>query len=287
MALWEVVRKDWRLRRAKAAVRKLTSQVAIADVVSGKETYPGLESEVIEFALGRLTDQALLADIAQKHHWANARAIAAERLTDQALLANIAKNDGMGFVRIAAVGRLTDQPTLADIAREDASDRSGDVREAAVGRLADQAAIADVAMNNSGKSVRLAAVQRLIDQAALAAIARTNDIPDVRAAALKRIADEGVRSGIASADVDESVRQSIRVSSMSDGAMLGVLREFCSLLATDRSTTTHEGTVRAIGEELYRRGKEQRMADVLRKLASIPQYRRIECLWEGIGYWRG
>jgi hypothetical protein len=48
-----------------------------------------------------------------------------------------------------------------------------------------------------------------------------------------------------------------------------------------------EAIVRDIGEELYRRGEEARMKAVLSQLIMIPQYRRIEVIWSGIGDWRG
>jgi hypothetical protein len=78
---------------------------------------------------------------------------------------------------------------------------------------------------------------------------------------------------------------------MSEAEMLSTLREFMKFILKPRvdeaDLARFEATVRAVGEQLYRCGGESRMRDALQPLANIPQYRRIECIWSGIGEWRG
>ena len=68
-----------------------------------------------------------------------------ERLTDQAILANIAKNDVASVIRCAAVKNLTDQSVLADIAK---NDTDCDVRLAAANKLINRTIFDDARMAN-------------------------------------------------------------------------------------------------------------------------------------------
>jgi phosphosulfolactate synthase (CoM biosynthesis protein A) len=97
----------------------------------------------LERAVGKLTDQGLLAKIVVEVEDSDVREAAVKRLTDQAALARIAVEDKDSNVREAAVDKLTDQVALAKVAVE-AKDSS--VRWIAVGRLTDQAALAKVAV---------------------------------------------------------------------------------------------------------------------------------------------
>lgn len=69
-----------------------------------------------------------------KHSDWMVRLAALEKLTDQALLAEIAKNDKTWELRQRAVRKITDQTVLANVAR---NDKVNIVREIAVNRLAD------------------------------------------------------------------------------------------------------------------------------------------------------
>lgn len=76
---------------------------------------------------------------------------------------------------------------------------------------------------------------------------------------------------------------------MADTDILDVLRDFCAALSRDddQAIGQLEVRVRDIGEELYHRGREGEMKRILHELLAIPQYRRIEAIWSGIGDWRG
>jgi hypothetical protein len=161
------------------------------------------EKWVRQAALGNLTDQAALTQIAQGDSHPPVREAAAGRLTDEAVLAQIAQNDTDWQVRLAAARRLTNQPLLAQIAQSD-SDPS--VRKAAVGGLTDQAALAHIAESDAEVGVRAAAVGKLTDQRLLTQIARTDLGWSVRRAAVQTLTDRIALAQIAQDDPDQSVR---------------------------------------------------------------------------------
>jgi len=94
----------------------------------------------------------------------NLPALAALRLTDQALLADVAKSAFRSSVRLLAIERLTDpdQVLLTEIFK---ADKNEVLREAAAKRLIeeseDQELLADIAKNAKGEYIRAAAVKKL------------------------------------------------------------------------------------------------------------------------------
>ncbi|MDM8522209.1 HEAT repeat domain-containing protein [Desulfococcaceae bacterium HSG8] len=104
-----------------------------------------------------LTDQNVLADIAENDSDPDVRQVAAEKLTDQKLLADIAQNDSDPDVRQVAAEKLTDQKVLADIAQNDSDP---DVRKAAAEKVTDQNLLADIAENASDPDIRKAAAEK-------------------------------------------------------------------------------------------------------------------------------
>jgi len=117
-------------------------------------------------------------DFVEKPIWKNrsliARIEAVEKLTDRAILADIAKTDSDEDVRRKAVGKLTDQNLLADIAKNDSclkparsirfagfmiSDEY--VRTLAIKKLTDQNILAEIAKAESNGHIRKAAVEKL------------------------------------------------------------------------------------------------------------------------------
>jgi hypothetical protein len=138
---------------------------------------------VREAAVGRVIDQAVLADVA-KTDVACVRYAAVARVTDQAVLADVAKNDVAWDVRRAAVERITDPAVLADVAK---TSTHRYVRKVAVRRVTDQSVLADVAKNDTDWGVRCAAVRRVTDPALLRRLAKTDVDWDVRCAAVERV----------------------------------------------------------------------------------------------------
>ena len=126
-------------------------------------------------AVGKLTDQTVLAEIAKNDNDFTVReaAVKNHNLTDQTVLAGIAQSDDYASVGSAAVGKLTDQTVLANIVKYcDDSVR----RSVAVEKLTDQALLATIARNDSDYLVRKAAAgnPNLIDRTVLAEIAKND-----------------------------------------------------------------------------------------------------------------
>ncbi|HEY1205238.1 MAG: hypothetical protein ABSH46_11105 [Bryobacteraceae bacterium] len=116
-------------------------------------------------AVGKLTDQALLVEIAKnRNHTARSEAASNRHLTDEALLAELATKDEDSSVRVHAVRNpnLTDQALLAHAAK---NDENPWVRSSAVERLTDQVLLVEIAKNGEeGESVRKAAAEKLNDR---------------------------------------------------------------------------------------------------------------------------
>ena len=90
-------------------------------------------------AVDKLTDQAVLADLAKNDAEYYVRWGAVKKITDQAVLTDVAENDKNCYVLLAVAEKLTDQ-TLAQkvyayLAKNSADD---DVRLKAAGKLTDQ-----------------------------------------------------------------------------------------------------------------------------------------------------
>jgi hypothetical protein len=146
----------------EAAVENLTDQAVIAKVAEEEK-----DPSVINAVFKRLTDQALMAKLAVEAKHCRDRAT--EHLTDQALLSKIAVEDNSGSVRAIAISRLvdtsrrtgtsTDQALLSKIAVED---NDWYVRATAVGGLIDQELLSRIAAEDRESYVRELAKGRLI-----------------------------------------------------------------------------------------------------------------------------
>jgi hypothetical protein len=166
-------------RDCTAAVNRLTDQALLAQIARMVGPW-----EVRQAALYRLTDQALLTQVARTDENPRARSIAVRKLTDQALLANLAKTDKEPRVRAAAVGKLADNALLAEIAK---AEQDSSVRSIAVAKLTDQALLADLAKTDRDSDVRSIAVRKLTDQTLLADLAKTAEDLNVRLTALGKL----------------------------------------------------------------------------------------------------
>ena len=150
---------------------------------------------------GRCTDLALIV-ILLLGCCAPAISDAAERvkavasITDQSVLAKLAEEDADDSVRKAAVEKLTDQTALAKIAEANVYD----VRMTAVERLTDQSLLAEVAerLDDFDSVLGAAVVAKLTDQGLLSRVAKTAANPDVAAKAVLKLADQSVLQEVAS-----------------------------------------------------------------------------------------
>jgi uncharacterized DUF497 family protein len=201
MVLAEIAKTDSNVDVRRAAVERI--QVVLANIATNSDDY----AERMEVT-ARLTDQvlaqAVYAAVArnEKLTVVDLRKEAVGKLTDQLVLAWVAKYSNVKEVRAAAFGRLTDQAALADIAM-DATDR--EVRITAIRMLTENNLLKEMARyttplgahgtrdlairprrESDDKDVRRVASERIAelhvaavtDQAKLSDIAGTHVEPD-------------------------------------------------------------------------------------------------------------
>lgn len=99
------------------------------------------------------------------------RLAAVRRITDQAVLVDLATTSTVRDIRLAAIRGLIDQDAVADLARHA---KGAIERGVAVERLKDQKALADIARRDTSKWVRQRAANRLTDEQLIAALVSEN-----------------------------------------------------------------------------------------------------------------
>jgi hypothetical protein len=267
------------VRLGAAGNPNLTDQAALADAAtSDRSDSIGL---VRRKALERLTDQTLIAAIAQSDTDEWLRKAAVERLSDQILLGQIAQSDSVVFeVRLKAVMKLSDQTLLARFAAE----ANKGIRLAAVNALTDQAVLAKLARTDSDSGVRYDAAKKLTDQAELTAVATSDQDAKVRKAAVERLSEGTVLAKIAKTDPErttalaaaERIKDDAFLAEVAIGAGHEAVRELAVSRIDNQSVLTDIARKdQAIGvrnraaDKLTNQGV---LADIARKDAS-PQVR--------------
>lgn len=117
-----------------------------------------------KYAVGKLANQAIVAQIAKNDEDECVRAVAVEKLTDQSILSDIAKNDRAYSVRKEAVRKITDQRLLSDIAK---TDYEYSVRREAIIKVDDPSVLADISLNDKHWEVRCSAIMKITDQSVI------------------------------------------------------------------------------------------------------------------------
>jgi hypothetical protein len=218
-------------RVSLAALGKLSVRTVLVDVATAANTaervrmaalakldparfLENAEDESICLALvKRISDQAILAEVAKNHKDDSVRQAAVEKLTDQAVLVEVVKSDSSSVVREAAVKSLTDQDVLANVA---SNDRHESVGLAAVSKLTNQARLAEVARGATAKNiyahwrVRILATRKLSDQDLLSDLAMNHEDASIRAAACGNLANTEVLIQIARNDTALSSHEDSR-----------------------------------------------------------------------------
>jgi len=189
---------------------KITDQALLTDIAKNDKN-TGIRIAATEKLVDHTVAQAIFADIARNNEYSKVREADIEKLTDQKLLANIAKSFVDYKVCEAAVKNpnLTDQALLADIAKNETTYIG--VREAAVHKLTDLTMLTEIAKNGKVSEIRIYAADRLIDQtvaqAVFADIAKNNKDWEVREAAVRRLTSQALLADIARNDKEDSVRE--------------------------------------------------------------------------------
>jgi HEAT repeat protein len=157
--------------RAAAAAR-ITDQAVLAKIAETDTA--GL---VTNAALQQLHDQGLLGETACAKRVNPQTGVAAvERITDPAVLLQVATADCDESIWKAAIKKITDQAALAKIALDQNSEP---VRRAAIERLTDPRLLTDVAVASRDSSLQQAAADRVADPAQLVRLAIEHTDPDI------------------------------------------------------------------------------------------------------------
>jgi hypothetical protein len=187
----------------RSAVGKLTNQLLLVDIAM-KDT----DESIRMFAVDRITDQSLLAEITMKNLDLIICKAAFEKITDQSLLTEIATEDRDVLIRRAAIEKLKDQSQREKIAIKD-TDAS--IRKFAVETLiTDQSLLTEIAMKDTDESVRRTAIEKLTGQSlSTTASVDEKDLSSVRQVAVEKNIDLSLSlpSKIAVEDKDASVRK--------------------------------------------------------------------------------
>lgn len=163
-----------------AALTNLTDQATLAKLAAGDGA-----PVIRKIATSKLFDQELLAKLASSEARSDYGVLltSLQNLTNQTVLARLADEAKVGFVRDSALRNLTDTSLLASLAIRG---KEPELRSAAVRRLSDQSVLGKVATDGPCDA-REAAALRLLDQSLLVRIALTDAVWQVRKAAFTRL----------------------------------------------------------------------------------------------------
>ncbi len=201
MAIFKPTWQNTDRYKARKAVSKMTNQSKLERVVR-----ESMDNEVRFEALRRLTDQAILTNIAtntgKSRKWLSPdfRAQAIKKLTDQETLVLLARNDEFSEVRFAALQRIEDQYILADIIKNHYWKTSSDhdinvLTNVVYAQIKDQVLLEDVAKTAKDGWVRFAGAQKLDDgsiaQTVMYELAGTFDTK-LCTTAIKQLADQAL-----------------------------------------------------------------------------------------------
>jgi hypothetical protein len=192
------------------------------------------KAEARAAALGNVTDQDELVDIAINDPSPIVRAAAVRKLTDRFQIARIAVEDDSkdGIVRAAAIRKLADLDLLTRIASGDERYRNGlspdvflTLRTVAVERIDDQALLAQVALEDipvdtsqdgvtgmNARILRMTAVDKITDQTQLAKVALEAGAGDTRKAALQKLRDPVLLATVMQEGKDTDLRDAAKAT---------------------------------------------------------------------------
>lgn len=201
----------------------ILAEKAHLDNVAASALFAAAENmaDVRDKLLGRIEDNALIAERAQIDKDPKLRIAALNRLSDenQHLFAKIATQDSDGYVRKEAISRLDDQDLLAQLA---IGDPSGGVREHAAERITNQVLLAAVFTRTAYEPSRRAVLRNFTDQGLLAKIFESSTDKHMRCAAVEAIDDHALLAWIARHDKESDVR-SKAVGKLTDQKLLAEL----------------------------------------------------------------
>ena len=197
----------------RSAVEKLTDQAMLENIAKNDNDF-----RVYEQAIQKVSNQRVLADIAISSNDSNKGYCASLAITKQELLADVVKRSKCEEALIEVVKKLEDKALLAETAKNSEYFR---VRAEAVMKLDDQALLSYIAENDIDDYPRREAIKKVADQDVLFRIAVSNNDDSTRNAATGRLTDQNRLAEIAKNDAYYGVRlTAVRNENMQDQTIL-------------------------------------------------------------------
>lgn len=207
--------------RTKALVR-ISDQHLLGEIAKVEDGAKARRAAPREFG-ARVDGRSELARMGREKLVERFARDATNKITDQAILADIATNAGYVDVRKSALKKITDQRLLLGIMRpvkktdDDLSARSETIQimHAAFRGITDQELLAEIVLNdvrydnfhykNAQSEIRRSAFDKVTDQKLLARIARSAPEESTRIKAAERLSDTRTLADIAGGDDDDNV----------------------------------------------------------------------------------
>ena len=274
--LADIARTDYWHGVREAAVSRIEDIDVLADIAGNDKEYSVRHQAAIR--------RSLLVEMSKPdaHHHADpeVRLASVEKLTDQALLADIAINDNHYSVRRAAVRKLVELTLAAEIARHD---DHWEVRETALQKLTDQSVIIEIAKNDKVSNVRKAAVEKITDQAALSEIAKTDQNTDVRKDAVKKLDDQAALTGIAKTDKGWPVREAAVLKLTDPRILAEIARNDCDNFVRKAAAANLHLMDQEVFAEIAKYDRDSAVRNAAIERLTARTYREIEPWIRGDG----
>lgn len=225
--------------RRKALVR-ISDQHLLGEIAKVEDGAKARRAAPREFG-ARVDGRSELATMSREKMVERFARDAAKKITDQAILADVAANAGYVDVRKSALKKITDQRLLLGIMRpaektdDDLSSRSETIQimHAAFRGITDQELLAEIVLTdvsyenfhykNARSEIRRDAFEKVTDQKLLARIARNATDESTRIKAVERLSDTGALVDIAGGDDGDNVVWNAMARMESDQQALAVL----------------------------------------------------------------
>lgn len=154
----------------KVALQKITDQNVMANIAKNDKSY-SIRKLVYQNSEFKETQKAL-ADIAKNDPKRDVRLSALGKISDQDVLFEIANEVISSDWSLDAIEKLTDQNKLAYFATNERYQYIIKVREKSISRLTDQKVLQEIVMSDKDKSIKRYAFNNLTDQGILSELAK-------------------------------------------------------------------------------------------------------------------
>ena len=193
----------------EAALARLSDPAILYEIAveaSTKKARDNRYDEIGAIAVMGIDDQDMLRDLAANPRVSDPiRGIAVRKISDQGLIRELILDDSVGDIAKGVAVSLVDDPSLVDSVALDHARYGSNTRDKAVARTENPEVLAAIARNDPSPTMRMAALQRA-DQRIVAEIALSDQNRDVRYKAIKLLMDQATLETIARDEIDHYFR---------------------------------------------------------------------------------